>query len=277
VTDPAGVTGAARPRPETAPFFVITRAGVSLDGEPVSEDWLRGRARLFRDYFVPALNGQTDQDFTLLVCLDERVDERIVMEFTSTITCPFEVIRTGYPWEATVSRYLSGTDDLITATCDSDDALARDFVSTARRTIRPDRGLNFQQVIRYSPETGRFAMKPKPSNPFVSRHSTTANWVHEAGQDHGAVGKSVALDDVWFPPMGLQVVHGKNVYNKTWPYVPPLSPRFVRRRFAIDFPKQRTTLQFVGDYLRYLLDPRGFLLLIRRKGAKAALRTLLRR
>jgi hypothetical protein len=101
--------------------------------------------------------------------------------------------------------------------------------------------------------------------------------VLEAGGDHAGIGLNIPLDDVWFPPMGLQVVHGKNVSNKMWPYVPPLSPRFVRSRFAVDFPKQRTALQFVGDCLRYLLDPRGFLLLIRRKGAKAAMRTLLRR
>ncbi len=277
MTDPGGLTGAALPRPADAPFFVITRAGVSLDGEPVSEDWLRGRARLFRDYFVPALNGQTDQDFTLLVCLDERVDERIVMEFTSTITCPFEVIRTGHPWAGAVGARLAGSDDLVTATCDSDDALARDFVAIVRRTIRPDRWLNFQQVVRYSPETGRFVMKPKPTNPFLSRHSSFGGWVLEAGGDHSSVGANGVLDDVWFPPMGLQVVHGKNVYNKMWPYVPPLSPGFARHRFSIDFPNRRTTMQFVGDYLRYLLDPRGFLLLIRRKGAKAALRTLLRR
>jgi hypothetical protein len=277
VTDPAGYTGAVLPRPGDVPFFVITRAGVSLDGEPVPEDWLRGRAQLFRDYFVPALNGQTDQDFTLLVCLDERVDERIVTEFTSSITCPYEVIRTGHPWGTAVSERLAGHDGIITATCDSDDALARDFVTTTRRTIRPERWLNFQQVIRYSPETGRFVMKPKPSNPFVSRHSGSGGWVLGAGGDHAGIGLNIPLDDVWFPPMGLQVVHGKNVANKMWPYVPPLSPRFVRRRFSVDFPNQRSTTQFLADYLRYLLDPRGFLLLVRRKGVKAALRTLLRR
>ncbi len=258
------------------PFFVVTRAGVSLDGDLVDETWLHDRARLFRDYFVPALNGQTDQDFTLLVCLDARVEERIVEEFTATITCPFEVIRSGHPWIATVSAYFANRGENVTATCDSDDALARDFVAVARRTIRPERGLNFQQVIRYSPETGRFVMKPKPSNPFVSRHSGSGHWVLETGGGHGSVGQELPLDDVWFPPMGLQVVHGKNISNNMWTHDSPLSPRFVRRRFAVDFPKQRSTGQFLLDYVRYLLDPRGFLKLISRKGPALAFRTLLR-
>ncbi len=259
------------------PFFVITRAGVSLDGAPVSEEWLRGRIGIFNDYFVSAVNGQTDQDFTLIVCFDERVDDDIISQFTSAITCRFEVLRTGHPWEETAAEYFSGRGEIITATCDSDDALARNFVETVRGTIRPERGLNFPQVVRYSPTTGRFVMKPKPSNPFVSRHSGSGRWIFEAGGDHGGVGQVVEIDDVWSPPMGLQVVHGENVYNKMWPYVPPLSPSFVRRRFAVDFPMQRTRMQFLGDYVRYLMDPRGFLLLVRRKGITPALRTLLRR
>ena len=265
------------PGGRTVPFFVITRAGVSLDGAPVAEDWLRPRAEIFRTYFVPAVNGQTDQGFTLLVCFDRSVSDAIVEDFTRTITCRFEVVRTGHPWMDAVTERFAGHGEIITATCDSDDALARDYVAVARATVRPDRALNFQQVVRYSPQTGRFAMKPKPSNPFVLRHSSEGRWVLQEDGVHGTVAEVVPTDDVWFPPMGLQVVHGKNVINKPWPYVPPLPASFVRARFAVEFPKVRTTSEHRSDLIRYLLDPRGFLLLTRRKGLRAAVRTLLRR
>jgi hypothetical protein len=62
-----------------------------------------------------------------------------------------------------------------------------------------------------------------------------------------------------------------------WPYVPPLPPAFVHRRFALTFPEERSGLRFLRDLLRYLLDPRGFLVFVRRKGLKAALRTITRR
>ena len=264
------------PGDHSVPFFVITRAGVSLDGAPVDEDWLRLRAEIFRTYFVPAVNAQTDQDFTLLVCFDRSVSETIVEDFTRTIACRFEVVKTGHPWMDAVTERFARRGEIITATCDSDDALARDYVEVARRSVRPDRALNFQQVVRYSPQTGRFAMKPKLSNPFILRHSSIGEWVLQEDGVHGTVAQVVPTDDVWFPPMGLQVVHGRNVYNKTWPYVPPLPAGFVRARFAVDFPKVRTPREHRADLVRYLLDPRGFLLLIRRKGLRAAVRTLLR-
>jgi len=259
------------------PFFVITRAGISLDGRPVSEEWLHGRARLFRTYFAPALNGQTDQDFTLLACFDARVEQEIVDHFMSGVTCAYEVLRTGDPWMQAVSAYFSGSDEIITATCDSDDALAHNFVATVRELIRPEHGLNFQQVIRYSPDSGQFMMKPKPCNPFVSRRARSGRWVLEHTGDHGGLWGHVPIDDVWSPPMGLQVVHGANAYNQMWNEIPPVPARFAMNRFTIDFPRYRKRSQFTVDYLRYLADPRRVPLFIRRKGVRAVIRTFFRR
>lgn len=259
--------------PSKSPFYIVTRCGVRLGNEAVSVDFLASRAELFNRYFVPSVNQQSDADFKVAVCFDEMVHDRIVEQFVHGLKVSFVVIRTGQPWILAVREYFSQFSDLVTATCDSDDAVASDFVRVSKQILRADCGLCFRQVVRYSPKTGCFEMKPKPSNPFVVRHSSSGKWALDEDGVHGTLGEVAEIDDVWWPPMGLQVVHGSNISNQMFRIVPPFSPTLAGKLFRLDFPQLRTVGDYRRDYVRYLIRPRLLKKFLRKKGPVQVLRT----
>jgi len=228
------------------------RAG-ARDGKPrieLDDGWFERRLELFRRYYAPTVNSQTDSRFTVLLCADPEFTVR-VGAFRALLEVPVLVVETSGSWREAVRSTLhrEHPGPWITTGLDSDDGIALDFVEHVRSEIAPDSGLNFVDGLQHSTDTGAFVHRRKHSNPFVSVHSTTGRWVFESG-GHKKVAERFDVVDVRTSPMWLQVVHGGNASNAFAGDEFPYPSALAVRRFAADFERLRSFPGSLRDWSR---------------------------
>lgn len=216
--------------------LVLSRVAVrySVDSELPTKEWLTTRERYFRDFLAPNVNRQTSTNFKLLLLIDQALIARWADSFAAAITVPHEVVPTGRRWESSVDEYVHGhsSNPVITTGLDSDDVIASDFVEQVQLRIRRDAGLNFVNGAQLRLTDGRIARRQKWSNPFVSMHSTTGDWVFRTSS-HKRVAARCEVDDIDGPLMWMQLIHLGNKMNTLSEMARPLSARQLSGRFAL--------------------------------------------
>lgn len=236
-----------------AHHLVVTRVAIGGEGyrDELDGEWFEQRLELFRRYYAPTVNSQTDQRFSVLLCFDPEFASR-AQAFRTLLEVPSRVVWTTVSFRDAVGRELKDhcSGAVITTGLDSDDGLAVDFIERVRAEIEPDGALNFADGLQYSTRTGAFVRARKRSNPFISLHSTCGRWVFDT-TGHKKVADRVPTIEVHGAPMWLQVIHGGNVSNEFGGHRIPVFRTHLADRFPADFEVLQTRRAFVVGGLRY--------------------------
>jgi N-acetylglucosaminyl-diphospho-decaprenol L-rhamnosyltransferase len=182
--------------------------------------WLEERLILFKKYCLPSVIGQSEQNFTWLLYLDETTPTDYLRKIQDLIA--------GHDnFKVRMSRFLSIDDHVadvraelqsdtrwvLTSRLDNDDGLHRDFIKNLQGQCRSEREfLNFPSgIIYYRDHTYLFRHR---SNAFVSFCEPTDSLSTVICSKHLLVDQVAPLRQLTSPPAFLQVVHGNNRSNK---------------------------------------------------------------
>ena len=211
----------------TLPFthLILTRFNVASEfegGKGLDADWLEHRMGLFERFCFPSLQAQTEQSFRWLLFCDPRTPDparrrlqtytayrNVALEYVSHLTA--ERVRA-------VLRPYARAPVLITTRLDNDDVLARDFVERVHAEFMRQSPITSPTFINF-PEgvvfwKGRLYRASRKSNSFITLLEpnetplTVLAGTHTSSAERGRV---LELDA---PPMWMQVVHERNVYNQ---------------------------------------------------------------
>lgn len=183
--------------------------------------WLEERLELFDRYCLPSVLGQTCRDFRWLIYFDPDsppwLRSRAQADAEAGHYSPVfrQEVSKGDLLEDISSLFPRRGDDLLTSALDNDDAIARDFVERLQEESRCGPAAAYFFTNGLVKERHRVFRRRDPTNAFPSvlsgwQSSATAwtDW-HISLGDHMPV---VGIDG---PPGWLQVVHGRNVSNRT--------------------------------------------------------------
>lgn len=231
--------------------YLVTRFNVPFtghapeffSGETRSQDWLKQRIRLFADYCVPAVAGQSNLAFTWLIYLDPETERSDIIRIRAAIPAN---LRVEFRYVDDYSLLLedlrsycnaSGTAYVITSRLDNDDALGIDFIDRVQSAFEPeDRVLiNFLGGVYYDP-VRRLAThhRHKVNNSFTSlieRISPGASPLTVLGFPHLEPPPSVQVLNVPYAFAFWINLHGTNAGSRQ-PHGWPLFRRTAVAHFA---------------------------------------------
>lgn len=207
---------------------ILTRFNIPSPGRELTlrskPGWLAGRFELFRDYCLPSVAGQTEQDFEWVIFFDEETPA----EFRDEI----ERLQRVFPFHAAFTRLADmpeiiqsvlpryqDADWLLSTRLDSDDILATDHVARLREAATPDhtRVVNFANgailsLSGGSPHLYRITDRKNPFASLLEPMSETARTIW--GEIHVNIARLGPVTQLDGHPGWLQVVHGGNVSNR---------------------------------------------------------------
>jgi hypothetical protein len=123
--------------------FLITRFNLGLDMTPWDYDaWMRKRISLFREYTLPSICQQSNQDFRWIILIDPYTPNKWIQELQDDA---YELIRfNGKPFEdgmkietAKIINKLKNpkAEKVITCRCDNDDSLHFEYISNVQKEL----------------------------------------------------------------------------------------------------------------------------------------------
>jgi hypothetical protein len=206
------------------PFYVrrhFTAKTGKIEELLAPPEWLDDRLRLFEDYCLPSIVGQSNKNFDWLIYFDQSTPAKYLDRVASLTSKYGNIsIKLCAFWEATTlieqvtSRLEARTKWVITTRLDNDDGLHGDFVSMLHSAARQQTEfLNFPRgIIWYA---GKCYLYKHPSNAFLSmvEPAEGLRTVWSAGA-HSQAARIAPVRQLQETPAFLQVVHGKNVSNK---------------------------------------------------------------
>ncbi|HEY9825634.1 MAG TPA: glycosyltransferase [Stenomitos sp.] len=229
--------------------FLLTRFNVrvnySVERIGINPDWLFHRFKLFEQYCYPSVLAQTNSDFKWLVYFDADTPQSFK-----------EKISNYAKWENFLPIYLDTefsdqinqkiiadlvsqeTDYVITTRMDNDDAISKDFIAMIQANIQENdyEFISFENGYVLNGER-LYAFKYL-NNPFMSlveRVNSSSNTQVQTilCGEHSQISKQAAIRSIRMSPVWLQVVHGRNVSNRTRGIRQPIH-QLLDNRFVID-------------------------------------------
>jgi hypothetical protein len=207
--------------PATFEHLVLTRFNTRLDGaEGLSSDWLEHRFRLFEEFCLPSVLGQSVRNFQWLLFCDPDTPREFRLRLESVLSDSrfhlcfvrrFEEIL-----EAARKFVPAGCSHLITTTLDNDDALAKTYIERVQSEFREQEFeiLNFLVGYRLNLLTSKLYRSRRQTNPFVSlvELNTPAVKTIRGCGPHSLLGTRMPLiRDIEANALWLQVIHERNL------------------------------------------------------------------
>jgi hypothetical protein len=219
----------------TTPFYVQRHFTGQSEPTLAAPAWLESRLRLFEDYCLPSVTGQSDQNFEWFIYFDVSTPVEY-LERISSLTCRYPNISiklcSSFGWEEVsrdvVAKRAASTKWIITTRLDNDDGLHRDFVSTLHSAVEErEEFLNFPQgIILYS---SKCFVYRHPSNAFISFVEPATSPRTAWAVAHVYAAKVAPVRQLISAPAFLQVIHGANISNK------PRGTRINSRKALVGF------------------------------------------
>lgn len=206
-----------------ATHFVLTRFNVRNfyhNAEP-TDDWLRERMLLFRQYCMPCFRAQSEKSFNWLVFFDSKTPEWLRAEVHMAAQDLFEPVFVEGPFSKEV---LTGTiidrcktPFVITTRVDNDDAVAVDFIEKIQLCFAKQDSMFVNLVNGAQYAEGKTYLRPYTKNPFSTLIEDISNRppVTVFVEHHYRIDEFAPVLNVRTAhPMWLQVIHGGNVLNE---------------------------------------------------------------
>ena len=206
-------------------FNLQYELGNSIHLEP---SWLEERFRLFEEYCLPSIMGQSDMHFTWIILTSDQTASAYktrLSKYSQTYSnivieyCPYTEDIVGL-YKRIGEKYVRDCDYLLSTRIDSDDMLAPHFVQRLQSYIRSH--LSAEAIITFShgiqwfeKEAIAYAIS-YPQNHFLNFLEARDNIRTCLGIDHTKVEKKdmIQLED---KSMWYEIVHGTNICNGYFP------------------------------------------------------------
>lgn len=234
--------------PSRFDHFVITRFGVRWREEdpPPDEAWLRYRLGLFEAVCLPSVLSQTGAVFRWLLLLDAGCRAPWLEDALAELGAgtAFEVVWMEQVFWSGIDTVVTGrasAPHVITTRLDSDDAIARDYLSRVQATFAGQSRLyvNFQRGLQFERDGALYSYL-HPANAFLSfiERRTPGVPVRTVFSSiaHPDAAKYGDVLQVSAPPCWVVVVHGGNLVNEINPVAWRLRPEAFGDRFAVELP-----------------------------------------
>jgi hypothetical protein len=212
----------------------------------LDSNWLDERLRLFQEFALRSMSGQTVNPDCWLIAIDARIARRArssglqIPEFAKWVAlAPDELFS-----EAIRRELADFGGDILTIRLDSDDAVDPTFISFAQRFSRPNRGINFPHGAQYFVDKSIAIHRWIGSNPTVGfRALNTDMHVHDFG-NHPNVSRTVRMVTVaTLRPMFLKSSHRANNMAFQPNGIPILFSSRLFRRYGIQGVNLSTPLE----------------------------------
>jgi hypothetical protein len=256
---------------------VLTRfSAVFTHDQPAPDPaWLRYRLGFFVEACVASMRRQEGHPpVRWLVFFDDRCDKEFRAEVDELSRGVFEPIWThDVFWSGLVPQVVaqrSSAPWLITTRLDSDDAVAKDFVSAIHGQFEQQElmFLNFPRGLQVA-RSGEIFLRDYPSGPFLSlverRDPEKLPLTVFGSRGHSSARRLAPIREVMTHPMWMQVVHGSNVANEIRGV--RVSPRIAEEHFDIDLPYEtsvparvlarQSMKRIAGGARRWIAHPRS--------------------
>ena len=230
-------------------LVLLTRFAVSPDSElklfaedrkfkagiHLTDSWFDHRLRIFEEFCLPSVVKQTDKNFRWCVLVDSQLDQSKKERLLDLLEGAGELIEV-FPRETLndclrrTFKGLSDSDDSVRL--DSDDMIARDFVSTMKRSSGRSDGVNLLHGLEYDLAQKTLKHRFIRSNPFLLLAMEKDISVFSY-RNHVEVGLKRDLRNVLtIRPMYCRVIHGRNTAVAREGGLPVLFPRHCAKRFG---------------------------------------------
>lgn len=213
--------------------FLITRFNLRLqewqttkNGEGVvSENWLTTRFELFKNYCLPSVIQQTNQNFKWLVCFDSKTPSsfkaqiaEIATTYSNFVPLYFEETENFLETLTFAIRSFLTTSDIhiITTRMDNDDALNKAFIAAIQKEYKPQDQLiidlvkGFQLILGTKKDVIR--TMTFPFNPFLSLVEHSENFETILSRPHLEWNDTPHLT-INTIPLWTQIIHQQNITN----------------------------------------------------------------
>ena len=184
-----------------------------------ADEWMRHRIKLFTTFTLPFIMGQSCQNFTWLVLIDQRtpVVYKGILEGIRYPNMKLIYQNSSNPWLQNIEP---GDYDLITTRIDNDDAFHRDAVKViqdnwcAQSTERPEpRVMVFPFGLILDLTTKQMLVMEYWFNncPTLIENSQTSQTIWQ--WDHSNIPTEIHKEHITDKPYWLQVIHSQNLKN----------------------------------------------------------------
>ena len=255
-------------------LFVLTRLAESLPGKEAnlaSGEWIENQCQFVERYSRPSLECQTDQNFTWVVSVSDRLSTPSVNRVRRAVE-PFGTIifQQGDEHSSdTFARFLAPqTGEYLTVRFDSDDVLHPTFVENAKSCLQRDREVfSFMSGVVYDLDRQIAGSWPLIGNMFLVHRGSEGRNVYMLGNHSRVERDHAARLDVFSTshPMWMKLTHSTNGWGDTITDADrPLFGDFVQRNFIsgtfpTEFRSRRDGLRILGFLAsrlrRYLRKP----------------------
>jgi hypothetical protein len=192
-----------------------------------SVEWMRHRFQLFDQFCYPSVQAQTNSQFKWMVFFDSatpaefRAQIARYAQWENFIPCYIEDTLSMETFaerkEALLGEHIGQAEHVITSWLDNDDALCKDYVAEVQRlfTGQSFEFLNFTNGYTFNIQRNKLYKRKYRANPFISLIEQRANFKTVWCASHMKLASLGEFTQVETKPMWLQVIHGKNVLNRT--------------------------------------------------------------
>jgi hypothetical protein len=191
-------------------------------------EWMEGRIQLFFDYCYPSVKNQSNKNFEWIIFFDSRTPKEYLNRISEMDDQGIIEFRFTDHWDKLDAEILQILDEhkhsygqLISTRLDCDDAVSEDFVERIQGEVLKNRAqtpfaINFSNGVILDKESKIYYLKKIESNAFISLvQDKTSLGVSIFKMEHQTISGSINTVDFNYPKMWLQVVHGKNLINKS--------------------------------------------------------------
>jgi len=262
------------PHSGSCELFVLTRLAESLPGKEAnlaSGEWIENQCQFVERYSRPSLECQTDQNFTWVVSVSDRLLTPLVKRVRRAVE-PFGAIifQQGNEHSSdTFARFLAPqSEEYLTVRFDSDDVLHPTFVENAKSCLQRDREVfSFMSGVVYDLDRQIAGFWPHPSNTFLFHRGAAGANVYGLGvhsRVESVYGRTMKIVSTSHP-MWMKLTHSANGWGDTITDADqPLFGDFVQRNFIsgtfpTEFRLRRDGLRIFGFLAsrlrRYLRKP----------------------
>lgn len=218
---------------------VLTRINVSRgfghqDGRVVTAAWLDRQLELFEGLALPAMRGQTNQDFTWLLLASAETPEPYRQRMLGYASPTTKVHFIGdyteaIPGALVAEHLVHGTDWLLSSRIDTDDAVDRHYLQRVRaEAAEPAHEfLNWNRGYVYDLQHRRLFSSTHRSNMFINLVEPLAPGVVPVttmGVIHTRAAQLVPVREVVEQPRWVQVIHDQNWMTSLGAHRPAVRP-----------------------------------------------------
>jgi hypothetical protein len=221
-------------------------------GEPLSDEWLSHRIRLFEQYCYPSISKQVCQNFDWFVYFDGLSTDRELFKKYERITPIYIEEPRGFNVQKDLVAKLRESGKLkkwlMTTHLDNDDSLSVNYVTDMQRRFKnnlfqhnisePMFSVNYNHGLFFEVASSSLRRKMYQRNPYMTTiELSTENrkietcWI-DAHQD---IHKKMNIRSVRnTPPMWMQIIHENNFRNYARGRKIPFNYEMLKKEFGLN-------------------------------------------